>query len=166
MTKKLDIGSANPATYGTQNKWYKATDFELLSNDGKTDIRLDKAMIQMSAYHNAVAPIILAVVVHFTDETGVSMAASITSGTTDDAALEVLLNQWKDNVFMTDFRLCGTGSDETIQPIVTLEADTRRILKPGQKMEVTVLSQPLAAETTKSTVAYIDSIIWYSAAAN
>lgn len=165
MTKKIDIGKDSISSLGTQDKWYKGSSIELLSNDGKTPIRLDKVMLQVSTYHTCTAVACIGCLVHITDETGASLMTSVTAGITDDASLEVLLNQWKDNVFMTDFRLVGTGNDESVIPVWPMEADTRRLLMPGQKLYASFLIMPTGAETTKSAIMYFDSIIWYSAAA-
>lgn len=166
MTKKIDVAKLTSPALGTQATWYKlAADMEILNNTGNTEIRVDKAMIQASCNHNCVAQAVIGFLVHFTDETGAALTASITNGTTDDAALETLLNQWKDNVFMTDFRWVGTGVVGPLMPIISLEANTKRILKPGQKMLLSMIVQPGGAETTKYAYAFIDSITWYSAAA-
>lgn len=166
MTKKIDIGSLGVSGVGTTAKWYKSSDVELLNNTGNTDIRVDKLMLQTSGYHTgAVSAWVVAYIVHLTDETGATLSASVTSGTTDDAAMELLLNQWKDNVFMTDLRIMGMGMDENLIQVVSLEANTRRILKPGQKLYLTALVQPQGSETTKNFAGYFDSILWYSAAA-
>lgn len=166
MVKKIDISQTQIASFGTANKWYKGSNIELLSNTGQTDIRLDKVMVQVSHYNTcAVQPGVVGCLVHMTDETGADLASSITAGTTDDAALETLLNQWKDNVFMTDFRIAQMGNAGSALPLIDLAADTRRLLKPGQKLYVIVLFQPLGTETTKASISYVDSIIWYSAAA-
>lgn len=166
MVKKIDINQTQiSGTIGTANKWYKGANIELVNNTGQTDIRIDKVMVQVGHYNTmAAGPGVLGCLVHMTDETGADLSSSITAGTTDDAALEVLLNQWKDNVFMTDFRIVQSGFTTNL-PVVALEADTRRILKPGQKMYVIVLFEPLNAETTKSSISFIDSMVWYSAAA-
>lgn len=166
MAKKIDLSEVTISSIGTSGKWYKSADIEIINNNGKSDIRLDKAMMQVSQFHTGTASMVMCTLVHLSDETGATLTASITAGTTDDAALETLLNQWKDNVFMTDFRYCGTGADEVVFPVVALEADTRRLLKPGQTLNVLHLARPTTTETTKSAGFYLDSMVWYSAAAN
>jgi len=155
------------STIGTSGKWYKTADTVFVNNTGQTDVRVDKLMLQVSVYNSFAANIgVLGIVVHITDEAGNSLQASLQDGVTTDATLTALLNQWKDNVFMTDFRLMGTG--QTTQDgmnVITMEANTRRILKPGQKMSVCCMAQPMNAETTKSCLFYLDSMVWYSAAA-
>lgn len=166
MVKAIAVGaSQHAANIGTAATWYKNTDITLVNNSGQTPIRLDKVMIQLSGYTTFTGPGMIGVLVHITDETGASMTASVTEGTTNDAALTTLMNQWKDNIFMTDFRLIGSGYDESLLPVISLEADTRRILKPGQQLRLSILAEPLSTETTKAIITVYDSIIWYSAAA-
>lgn len=165
MAKKIDLSFNSIASIGTATKWYKSANVELLNNTGTTDIRLDKLLAQVSLSGDLAGVCVVGAVIHMTDETGADMSSSITAGTTDDAALETLLNQWKDNVFITDFRLMGTGSDEMLCPVIELSADTRRILKPGQKLYFILLCEPAGTETTKTMKYFLDSFLWYSAAA-
>lgn len=168
MTKVINEQQvATASTIGSSLKWYKTSDVVYINNTGQTDVRLDKLLLQVSVYNSfAVGPGVCGVIVHITDEAGNSLNSSIVDGTTTDALLTALLNQWKDNVFMTDFRFMGLGSTtQDGMNVIPLEANTRRILKPGQKLCVMCLAQPLNAETTKSCNFYLDAMWWYSAAA-
>lgn len=165
MVKKIDLSGASVASLGTAEKWYKRTDEALLSNTGQTPIRVDKILTQFSCYHSAVAPIVMGVVVHMSDETDATFSDGIVAGTTGDAELEVLMNQWKDLIWMTDFEVIGTGTDEMQCHVSNLEAGTRRLLNPGQSLYITVLARPIATETSKSLTGFIDNILWYSPAA-
>lgn len=165
MAKQILVQACTKSGLGTVNTWYAATVVTLLENTGKTDIRVDKLMLQLSGYSSCVAATTIGAVVHLSDENGNYLSSSVSDGSTNDAALTALLNQWKDNVFMTDFRVMGTGSDENFMSAINLEANTRRILKPGQKIGFSLLVQPMGAETSKAVTTMIDSILWYSAAA-
>lgn len=166
-TKTFKLSKLTTASFGNPDVCYKCTaDVVLLDNTGKTPIRVDKEMAQVSAYHSATnSAILFGSVVHSTDETGNAFTGSIVNGTTDLAALTALLEQWKDNIFMTDFQLIGTGADENVLYVSNLEADTRRILQPGQKLCVSIIAMPMSAETTKLAWGLLDNILWYSPAA-
>lgn len=165
MAKQILVQNVSKTGLGNINSWYASATIDLLNNNGKTDLRVDKVMCQYSGYTSTVGSTVVACIIHLSDENGNYLSGSVSDGTTTDAALTTLLNQWKDNVFMTDFRLFGTGADEQFLNLITLEANTRRILKPGQKLGFTMLIQPLAAETSKAITGFLDSIMWYSAAA-
>lgn len=169
MAKLIMCGILSTAsTIGTAAKWYpNSGDLVIVNNTGQTDVRIDKLMIQASLYNSFTNIGVAGVICHITDENGNALSASIVAGTTTDSTLQTLLNQWKDNVFMTDFRFMGIGtSTQDGMPVVPLEANTRRILKPGQKLCLTFLAQPQGSETTKSASCYYDVMVWYSAAAN
>lgn len=165
MTKVFKVMQQTSGNLGTAMTWYKQTDIELLNNTSQSPIRVDKCMVQLSAYTDAAQPAVLMFLVHLTDETGASLTGSVSNGVTTDTNMTTLLNQWKDLVFMTDVRIIGVGNDETNVFVGNLEADTRRILQPGQKLIVTILCEPIATETNKHVIAYLDSIVWYSPAA-
>lgn len=169
MTKEFQLEKIISGTnIGTNNTVYKVgTPVELCSNTGKTPIRIDKEMCQVSCYHTGTGPVLMGVVVHMSDETGATFdgASAISEGVTTIDALQGLMNQWKDNVFMTDFQLVGTGYDESLIWVTNLEADTRRILNPSQKLYVSVFAIPMTTESSKQACAIIDNIVWYSPAA-
>lgn len=166
MAKLIMCGlTQTPSTIGTAQKWYKnSADVVIVNNTGQTDVRIDKLMVQLSERIDFANYGIVLGLVHQSDENGNSLSASVTDGTTTDATLQALLNQWKDNVFMTDFRFVGTGVVGPMN-VVQLEANTRRILKPGQKLLLSIFGQPLGTETTKAVSCYYDILVWYSAAA-
>ncbi len=165
MPKEQVLHTIDTANFGTANTWYKSPTIELLANNGKTPIRIDKMMSQISGYHTGVAPAVLGAVVHLSDETGATFDDAITSGTTDTAALETLLNQWKDYVWMTDFEILGTGQDEVNIHVTELSADTRRLLQPGQSLNCTILALSYAGETSKTMRMLLDAMFWYSPSA-
>lgn len=165
MVKKFDIEYLFLSGLGTAQKVYSDSNVEILNNSGQTAIRVDKMLSQFSGYHNAVQPMVVGVMVHMTDETGAAFTDAIVNGTTTIAQLEVIMNQWKDLIWMTDLQVLGTGNDETNIFVSNLEAATRRLLNPGQKLLFTMLCIPLATETSKDINGFLDNIVWYSPAA-
>jgi hypothetical protein len=167
MTKDFRIENVGiSGTIGTVNTWYKSTTCDLLNNTGKTPIRIDKVLAQVSGYHTcAVGSGIFMAVLHISDETGACFDADVTAGTTTLGGLEDVLQAWRDYIWITDMQVMGTGSDETNVKTVQISADTRRVLNPGQKLSFTSLFMPLSGETTKSLIAMLDANFWYSAAA-
>lgn len=167
MTKDFRIENVGIfGTIGTVNTWYKSTVCDLLNNTGKIPIRVDKVLAQVSGYHScAVSPGIYMAILHCSDETGATLDADITAGTTTLGGLEDVLQAWRDYVWITDMQIMGMGNDETNVKTVEISADTRRILNPGQKLSFTSLFMPLGAETSKSLIAMLDANFWYFSAA-
>lgn len=165
MAKEQVLEKASITGIGTADTWYKATTVELLSNNGKVPIRIDKLLSQISGYHSCAAVAVMGAVIHLSDETGATFDDAITSGTTTYANLESLLNQWKDYIWLTDFEMIGTGSDETNIHVSELSADTRRLLMPGQSLNFSLLASPLSTETSKVMTMILDAMFWYSASA-
>lgn len=165
MAKEFVLEYSTITGLGATSVWYKGTTIELLSNTGKTPIRVDKLLSQISGYHSGVNPVIFGAVIHLSDETGATFDDAITSGTTTTAGLETILNQWKELIWLTDFEVLGTGSDEVNIHVSELSADTRRLLNPGQSLNFTLLAQPTTTETSKYISMMLDAIMWYSAGA-
>lgn len=165
MPKEQALQFVTISGLGTANTIYKSTTLELLANTGKTPIRIDKILSQVSAYHTGTATMAFGAVVHLSDETGATFDDGITSGTTTLAALETLLNQWKDYIWLTDFEILGTGQDEVNIHVSELSADTRRLLQPGQTLNFTMLALMSSTETSKSLTSLFDGMFWYSPSA-
>lgn len=162
MPKEQVLVTQNITSIGIVGTYYKGTTIELLANTGKTPIRIDKLLSQVCCYHDGTAPMVFGGVVHLSDETGATFDDAITSGTTNENTLETLLNQWKDYIWITDFKFVGTGSDENVIHEVELSADTRRLLQPGQSLNFTQLAYPTASESAKTMRMLYDAMFWYS----
>lgn len=165
MAKEQVLALTGPTGMSTANAIYKATTIELLLNNGKTPIRIDKILSQISGYQSGTGVMMMGAVIHLSDETGATFDDAITSGITTLSQLETLLNQWKDYVWLTDFELLGTGTDETNIHVSELSADTRRLLQPGQSLNCTILGMPLVSESSKSITMVLDAMFWYSPSA-
>lgn len=165
MAKEFIIEEVTNTGMGTAGTIYKSTTLELLANTGKTPIRVDKVLSQISGHQDGSYPMMLGAVVHISDETGATFDDAITSGTTTIAQLETILNQWKELIWLTDFELLGTGFDETNIHVTEMSADTRRLLQPGQSLNFTLLSMPRQTESSKQMKVLVDAILWYSAGA-
>lgn len=163
MTKDFRLARITCPAVGTADTIYKCTLVDMLNNTGKVPIRVDKVLSQISGYHNGAGPMMIGTIVLLSDETGGTPDADITSGTTTLAQLEAILQVWRDYIWMSDFRVLGTGQDETQVFVSELSADTRRILNPGQKLSVLCVVMPMSAETTKYAYLLFDGAYWYSA---
>lgn len=167
MTKFVSLILQNGGASTTVSTVAAGTDQILLDNsNGKSPIRLDKLLLQWSGYLSGspTKPHGLSLIVHLTDKSGNSLTASITNNTTTIADYNTLLQKWKDNLFMTDHQMLGTGSDETNIFVSNMEADTRRILEPGQKLIFSVVA--ISTESVAVTpTGMADTMLWYSPAA-
>lgn len=152
-------------TSNTQNSLYFNSDTILVNNTSTVPLRVDKLILQLSCYTGATLPVYYGAVVHITDKSGTSMTTNLSSGTSTLANLNTLMGKWRDNIFLTDFQIIGTGSDENQITLIELNADTQRKLQPNQKMLLTIFVVPLAPTESKTTNTLIDSIVWYSPAA-
>lgn len=162
MTKQFYHQLATVTTNATGNLYEKATTIPLIANTGSTPIRIDKIMVQVSWYHAAAGACKCGSVVSLTDAAGANFDDSISA--TNNASMETLLNKWKDNIWLEDFRYVGTSVDESLITTVEMEAATRRIVSPSQSLELSIIASNIAS-TSISVYALIDVIVWYSPAA-
>lgn len=165
MTKDFRLARVSCPAFGNVDTVYKCTLVDLLTNNGKVPIRIDKVLSQISGYTNAANPVMVGTIVLMSDETGGTPDADITSGTTTIDGLEDVLQIWRDYIWMSDFRVVGTSNDESVVYVSELSADTRRILNPGQKLSMLAVVLPMSAETSKYAYFIYDAAFWYSPAA-
>jgi len=163
--KKLGISQSTASGTATLNSWKKGTTVELMNNNSTLAVRIDKAMIGCGYFHNHTTAAYVGVIVHLTDTNGNSVIDTFDGGSGDlTADLNTMLEKWKDYVWATDFRPCGTGS---VNPLVQVDFDmaTKRLLEPGQKLLVDVIWMSGSDSTGKVLSYLVDFNLWYQQAA-
>lgn len=165
MTKKLVLNQSTISGANISNNWKANTKLELLNNSGVTPIRVDKMMMGVSYYHNHTSAQYVGVIIHTSDTNGNTFVDTI-DGTSDATSdVQTLMEKWKDYIWMSDFRVAGFGDDGCDTSNVDLEAGTKRVLQPGQKMYVSLLVMA-GSDTTGKVLSYlVDASLWYQQAA-
>lgn len=164
MVKKFYVSNTSASTNATANL-FEPESHQLLENTSQVPLRLDKVMVQWSGYHSCTNTAVVGIVLSLSDMNGACFDDSITG--TSFSSLTSLLDDWRDFIWATDFRHMATGTGSSAAPplVFQLEADTKRILQPGQKLFVSILVANKTTEAAKSVVGTIDCIMWYSPAA-
>lgn len=165
MTKKVAVENMNFSGTATTSRWDKGTDTVVLNNSGTSPIRVDKFMLGISTFNSDVSDTYIGVIVQLSDSNGNCMTDQIAGGAGDtNAALNTLMEKWKDYVWMTDFRAVASGVTQ-IPMVFDLEANTKRLLEPGQKLVITVLWLSGNDTSAKTLNTMQDYAVWYQAAA-
>jgi len=164
MVKKFYVRNTSCNTNATANL-FEAESHELLENTSQLPLRIDKVMVQWSGSHACTATAVVGVVISLSDMNGLCFDDSISGDSFTD--LTSTLDDWRDFIWSTDFRHMATGTGSSAAPPVAmqLEAATKRILAPGQKLFVSLLVTNKTTEAAKSVIGTLDCIVWYSPAA-
>lgn len=127
MTKdyKYDYNAVLGNTAGNW-KLHTANQIVLVDNNGKSPIRVDKILCQLSIVNGFTSPKVFAGIIHLSDATGAFFYGL--SGVMSDDNFTSALVAWKENIWMTDIRLLGTSTDEQLTALMEFDADTKRIL--------------------------------------
>jgi hypothetical protein len=162
MTKKLGIATMSVTGTSTLSNWKAATKQEILNNNGTVPIRIDKFMAGVTAVHSYGSFCYVGVMVHLSDTNGNTVLDTV-DGTGADLTsdLNTLMEKWKDYIWMTDFRLVGSGSDENILTSIELDAGTKRLLEPGQKLYVSLLWMCTADNSAANVSSLLDYALWF-----
>lgn len=167
MTKKLGISNGVFTGTATVNNWKANTKLEILNNSGVTPIRIDKLLLGFSGWQTHSIPVYAGVLVHLSDTNGNTLVDTVDgTGADTTADLNTLMEKWKDYIWMTDFRAIGTGYDESVLIQYDLEAATKRVLLPGQKMYVSILWMAGTDNSAQNMNYLLDYALWYQQAAS
>lgn len=157
----------NAVSGNTASNWklHVANRIVLVDNTGKTPIRIDKVLAQLSYINGFTSPKVFAAIVHLSDVQGNYFDVSVGSGgVMTDAQFETALGVWKEQIWMTDIRMSGTSTDEQVGNLVEFAADTKRLLQPGQKLALTYGSYGSADSSATNDQYVVDAQVWYNPA--
>lgn len=131
------------------------------NSTGKTPVRIDKVLAQLSFMNYHTSPKVLAAFVELSDIQGnFGPQASMT-----DAEFTTMTEKWQDYLWMTDIRLVGTSQDEQLATTIEFAADTKRLLQPGQKLALVFGTFSSGDSSATSDLFVVDAMCWYSPAA-
>jgi hypothetical protein len=164
MTKKIGVAQFGFGGTATVNNWKASTKQELLNNSGPLPLRVDKLMMGVTCVHTHSNEAYVGCIVHLSDTNGNTVVDTIDgSGADATSDLNTLLEKWKDYVWMTDFRLIGTG----VAGLITnydMEANTKRILEPNQKLYCSMVWMAGQDTSAKMLSTMLDYGLWYQQA--
>lgn len=166
MTKKLAIALVLTGGTATANNWKASAKQEIVANTGTVPVRIDKFLAGVTALHNFGSAAYLGTAVHLSDTNGNTFLDTVDgSGADTTTDLNTLMEKWKDYIWMTDFRVIGSGEDENSLTSFDLDAATKRVLEPGQKMYVSFLWMAGTDNSAATMRNLLDYAVWYQAAA-
>jgi len=165
-TKAMKIVQQDCATPGALSQWKTDTSkrIVLLTNNTNQDVRIDKLMMTVSAFGNNTATggwQGLHTMVHMSDSLGNYIDSTNWAYTT--AQMETQCQQNKEKIWMNDCRIIGQGgSSQQLVTYFELEANTSRLLAPGQSLAISFANCQNTGTLANGPTVLIDLMFWYS----
>lgn len=165
-TKAIKLQYQDSATPAALLQWKtdSAKRIVLLTNTSGQDIRIDKITMTVSAKSNVPAGSFagLHTIVHLSDSLGNYLDTTNWAFTT--AQMESQCQQWKEKIWMNDFRILGSsGTDsEEVVTYFELTANTSRLLSPGESVAISFATFQSAGTLANGPSVFVDCMFWYS----